>query len=144
MCRSVKIPYQSVTSGGADDTSFCFIHWPSFGDVVISDALLEKEWDMQEGKTFYLKHCEICHGLEGMGDGYTHFDSPIADLTESRIQKNPIKNSGKVFTRVFRIPRWACGSLCCRMRKLRLSWDIFVHWLKRTDHSFSQKGFLLH
>ena len=54
-------------------------------------GILAQEWDMQEGKTLYLKHCEICHGPEGKGDGYTHFDPPIADLTESRIQKKSDK-----------------------------------------------------
>jgi hypothetical protein len=46
-----------------------------------------EEGDLKKGKTLYLKHCKICHGLEGKGDGYTHFNPPVADLTASQIQK---------------------------------------------------------
>jgi mono/diheme cytochrome c family protein len=54
-------------------------------------GLLAEEGDLVKGKTLYLKHCTICHGPEGKGDGYTHFDPPIADLTVSRIQKKSDK-----------------------------------------------------
>ena len=46
-----------------------------------------EEGDLKKGKALYLKHCKICHGLEGKGDGYTHFNPPVADLTASQIQK---------------------------------------------------------
>ncbi len=47
---------------------------------------LAKEGNVYKGKALYLKHCEICHGQEGKGDGYTNFNPPVADLTKSDIQ----------------------------------------------------------
>ena len=47
--------------------------------------------DNDKGKTLYLKHCKICHGQEGKGDGYALFNPPVADLTASKIQKKPDK-----------------------------------------------------
>ena len=54
-------------------------------------GVLAEEANVHEGRTLYLKHCKVCHGLEGKGDGYTHFNPPVGDLTESRIQKKPDK-----------------------------------------------------
>jgi len=48
--------------------------------------------DSNEGRTLYLKYCEVCHGQEGKGDGYTHFNPPVADLTMSRIQNKSDKD----------------------------------------------------
>lgn len=50
-----------------------------------------EEGDLKEGRALYLKHCKICHGPEGKGDGYTHFNPPVADLTASKIQKKSDK-----------------------------------------------------
>ena len=50
-------------------------------------GLLAEEGDVHQGRTLYLKHCKVCHGPEGKGDGYPHFDPPVADLTVSRIQE---------------------------------------------------------
>ncbi len=47
---------------------------------------LANEGNAHKGKTLYLKHCEICHGPRGKGDGYAHFNPPVADLTNSDIQ----------------------------------------------------------
>ena len=44
-------------------------------------AILKKE------KTLYMKHCEVCHGPNGKGDGYLFFDPPVANLTSPEIQK---------------------------------------------------------
>jgi len=52
---------------------------------------LAEEGNLKEGKTLYLKHCKICHGQEGKGDGYALFNPPVADLTASTIQKKPDK-----------------------------------------------------
>jgi len=53
-------------------------------------AFAEEE-DLKKGRALYLKHCKICHGPEGKGDGYTHFNPPVADLTASKIQKKSDK-----------------------------------------------------
>ncbi len=50
-----------------------------------------EERNLKEGKTLYLKHCKVCHGPEGEGDGYTHFNPPVADLTKVPIQKKSDK-----------------------------------------------------
>jgi mono/diheme cytochrome c family protein len=52
---------------------------------------LAEEGDLKEGRTLYLKHCKVCHGPEGKGDGYTLFNPPVADLTASKIQKKSDK-----------------------------------------------------
>lgn len=52
---------------------------------------LAEEGDLKEGRTLYLKHCKVCHGPEGKGDGYTLFNPPVADLTSSKIQKKSDK-----------------------------------------------------
>ncbi len=45
------------------------------------------EGDLAKGKALYEKHCAVCHGPEGKGDGYTLLDPPPADLTSEAIQK---------------------------------------------------------
>jgi mono/diheme cytochrome c family protein len=50
-----------------------------------------EEGNLKEGRTLYLKHCKICHGPEGKGDGYMLFNPPVADLTSSKIQKKSDK-----------------------------------------------------
>jgi mono/diheme cytochrome c family protein len=50
-----------------------------------------EEGNLKEGRTLYLKHCKICHGPEGKGDGYALFNPPVADLTSSKIQKKSDK-----------------------------------------------------
>jgi mono/diheme cytochrome c family protein len=50
-----------------------------------------EEGNLKEGRTLYLKHCKVCHGPEGKGDGYTLFNPPVADLTSSKIQKKSDK-----------------------------------------------------
>lgn len=47
--------------------------------------------DLKKGRTLYLKHCKVCHGAEGKGDGYMLFNPPVADLTSSNIQKKSDK-----------------------------------------------------
>ncbi len=54
-------------------------------------GMFADEGDLKEGRALYLKHCKICHGLEGKGDGYTSFNPPVADLTVPRIQKKSDK-----------------------------------------------------
>ena len=39
-----------------------------------------------KGRALYEKHCAVCHGPKGKGDGYTLFDPPVADLTSRKIQ----------------------------------------------------------
>ncbi len=58
---------------------------------LIPNALLANEGNFKEGRALYLKHCKVCHGPEGKGDGYTHFNPPVADLTVSRIHKKSDK-----------------------------------------------------
>ena len=50
-----------------------------------------EDGNLKEGRTLYLKHCKICHGPEGKGDGYMLFNPPVADLTSSKIQKKSDK-----------------------------------------------------
>jgi len=59
--------------------------------VLLSGSVLAEEGDFKEGRTLYLKHCQVCHGPEGKGDGYTLFNPPVADLTASKIQKKSDK-----------------------------------------------------
>jgi mono/diheme cytochrome c family protein len=54
-----------------------------------------EEGDLKKGRTLYLKHCKVCHGAEGKGDGYTLFNPPVADLTSSKIQKKSDKELWK-------------------------------------------------
>jgi mono/diheme cytochrome c family protein len=58
---------------------------------LLPGGLLAEEGDLKEGRTLYLKHCKVCHGPEGKGDGYTLFNPPVADLTSSKIQKKSDK-----------------------------------------------------
>jgi len=58
---------------------------------LLPGGALAEEGDFKEGRSLYLKHCKVCHGPEGKGDGYTHFNPPVADLTVSRIQKKSDK-----------------------------------------------------
>lgn len=58
---------------------------------LLPGGLLAEEGDLKEGRTLYLKHCKICHGQEGKGDGYALFNPPVADLTLSKIQKKTDK-----------------------------------------------------
>ena len=48
---------------------------------------LATERDSAKGKALYVKHCEVCHGLSGKGDGYLFFDPPVANLTSPAIQR---------------------------------------------------------
>ena len=50
-----------------------------------------EEGDLKEGRALYLKHCQICHGPEGKGDGYSHFNPPVAALSASKIQRKSDK-----------------------------------------------------
>ena len=50
-----------------------------------------EEVDLTKGRALYVKHCQICHGPEGRGDGYPHFYPPVADLTVSNIQQKTDK-----------------------------------------------------
>ena len=59
------------------------------GVALFSQEILANEREAKEGKILYFKHCEICHGPEGKGDGYAHFNPPVVDLTVSEIQKKP-------------------------------------------------------
>ena len=43
--------------------------------------------DSEQGKVIYLKHCAICHGPEGKGNGTLLFDPAVGDLTSPRIQQ---------------------------------------------------------
>jgi len=58
---------------------------------LLPGGALAKEGDLKEGRTLYLKHCKICHGQEGKGDGYALFNPPVADLTVSTIQNKSDK-----------------------------------------------------
>jgi len=58
---------------------------------LFSLVALAKLGDLKEGRALYLKHCKICHGLEGKGEGYSHFNPPVADLTVSHIQNKSDK-----------------------------------------------------
>jgi mono/diheme cytochrome c family protein len=59
--------------------------------VLFPVSVLAEKGDSNEGRMLYLKYCQVCHGHEGKGDGYTHFNPPVADLTMSRIQKKSDK-----------------------------------------------------
>ncbi len=63
----------------------------AFVALLCSMNVLSEEGEADKGRVIYLKHCKVCHGPEGKGDGYTHFNPPVADLTVSRIQKKPDK-----------------------------------------------------
>ena len=53
----------------------------------ITPDALAAERNSEKGKTLYVKHCEVCHGPSGKGDGYLFFDPPVANLTAPEIQK---------------------------------------------------------
>lgn len=59
--------------------------------VLLPEGVIAEEGDLSKGKTLYLKHCKICHGQEGKGDGYALFNPPVADLTASTIQNKSDK-----------------------------------------------------
>ena len=56
---------------------------------------MAQEVDIKKGRTLYLKHCKVCHGPEGKGDGYAHFNPPVGDLTASGIQRKTDKELWK-------------------------------------------------
>lgn len=43
--------------------------------------------DSEQGRGIYLKHCTICHGLDGKGNKVMLFDPEIGDLASPRIQQ---------------------------------------------------------
>lgn len=45
------------------------------------------EDDVSKGQILYAKHCAVCHGSEGKGDGTLTFHPPVTDLTSSATQK---------------------------------------------------------
>ena len=53
----------------------------------ISHGPFAEESDLAKGKALFEKHCAVCHGPGGKGDGYTFLDPPPADLTTDAIQK---------------------------------------------------------
>ena len=53
----------------------------------IAHKTLATERDSEKGKLLYMKHCKVCHGPSGKGDGYLFFDPPVANLTSPEIQK---------------------------------------------------------
>ena len=59
--------------------------------VLLSGSVFAEEGDLEKGRTLFLKHCKVCHGPEGKGDGYTYFNPPVADLTSSEIKKKSDK-----------------------------------------------------
>ncbi len=43
--------------------------------------------DVSKGQALYAKHCAVCHGPEGKGDGTLTFHPPVTDLTSSITQQ---------------------------------------------------------
>ena len=37
------------------------------------------------GQMTFQKHCAVCHGPTGKGDGYRKFNPPVADLTSAKV-----------------------------------------------------------
>ena len=37
------------------------------------------------GQLTFQKHCAVCHGPAGKGDGYRKFIPPVADLTSAKV-----------------------------------------------------------
>ena len=54
---------------------------------LMAHGALARKSDTQIGKALYMKHCAVCHGPTGIGDGYLLFDPPVADLTSPEIQR---------------------------------------------------------
>jgi mono/diheme cytochrome c family protein len=71
--------------------SLCIFMGLVFMVVLIPVKAFAEEGDAIKGRDLYFKHCKICHGPEGKGDGYTQFNPPVADLTVSRIQEKSDK-----------------------------------------------------
>jgi len=59
----------------------------AFPHFLYSGEMLAVMGDVQKGQALYVKHCAVCHGPEGKGDGYLLFNPPVADLTSPEIQK---------------------------------------------------------
>ena len=43
--------------------------------------------DIERGRAIYVKHCVICHGSEGKGNGLLPFDPPLRNLASPEVQK---------------------------------------------------------
>ncbi len=56
-------------------------------EVVFPVLALADAGPSNKGKALCLEHYIVCHSPDGKGDGYTHFNAPVADLTASTIQK---------------------------------------------------------
>ena len=61
------------------------------GMVVVSISMMPEivsatPQDEEHGKTIFQQSCAICHGVTGVGDGYSHLKPPPADLTSPTIQ----------------------------------------------------------
>ncbi|MGQ0694928.1 MAG: c-type cytochrome [Nitrospiraceae bacterium] len=57
--------------------------------VASTPGLTAGERNLARGKKLYEKYCLACHGPEGLGDGATQFDPPVADLTSSEVLMKP-------------------------------------------------------
>ena len=59
---------------------------PKAGEAVPVDAAMKPAAPQTQGERLYLRHCAVCHGTTGRGEGYAGLNPPPADLGSAKVQ----------------------------------------------------------